>query len=178
MLLSLPSPLVSFSLFVRLLLKLQGTELPEDLILVHEHTDHYSLQPAREMSLESKVQHLQPSIYNLTTLPLALNKKVTDFLLRNASQYTRQQWLDNFRSVSQQGSTHTASYSGASTASSSTAPSYYTIPTSATTGYWQYSEEYGRYYHDHGNGDIEWAPEEEEKSSKHKGKGKGKGGKR
>lgn len=32
-----------------------GTELPEDLILVHEHTDHYSLQPAREMSLESKV---------------------------------------------------------------------------------------------------------------------------
>lgn len=30
---------------------LAGTELPEDLMLVHERTDHYSLQPAKEMTL-------------------------------------------------------------------------------------------------------------------------------
>ena len=36
-------------------LTLLGTELPEDLILVHEHSDHYSLQAAAEMSLEGNV---------------------------------------------------------------------------------------------------------------------------
>jgi hypothetical protein len=33
------------------MLRLIGTTLPDDLILVHEHSDHYSLQPAKEMSL-------------------------------------------------------------------------------------------------------------------------------
>ena len=32
-----------------------GTPLPDDLILVHEHTDHYSLQPAEEMSLSGNI---------------------------------------------------------------------------------------------------------------------------
>jgi hypothetical protein len=35
------------------LMPLTGTVLPEDLILVHEHGDHYSLQPAVEMPLSS-----------------------------------------------------------------------------------------------------------------------------
>jgi len=29
-----------------------GTPLPDNLILVHEHNDHYSLQPAEEMALD------------------------------------------------------------------------------------------------------------------------------
>lgn len=33
------------------LIALQGTPLPDDLILVHEHSDHYSLQPSVEMSV-------------------------------------------------------------------------------------------------------------------------------
>jgi len=31
----------------------KGTALPDDLILVHERTDHWSMQPANEMSLEA-----------------------------------------------------------------------------------------------------------------------------
>ena len=29
-----------------------GIQLPDDLVLVHEHTDHYSLQAAKEMNLQ------------------------------------------------------------------------------------------------------------------------------
>lgn len=29
-----------------------GIKLPDDLVLVHEHNDHYSLQAAKEMSLQ------------------------------------------------------------------------------------------------------------------------------
>lgn len=29
-----------------------GTKLPDHLVMVHERTDHYSLQPAKEMLLE------------------------------------------------------------------------------------------------------------------------------
>ena len=36
-------------------LTLLGTELPEDLILVYEHSDYYSLQATTEMSLEGNV---------------------------------------------------------------------------------------------------------------------------
>lgn len=31
-----------------------GTHLPENLLLVHERTDHYSLQPAQDMTLDRK----------------------------------------------------------------------------------------------------------------------------
>ena len=34
-----------------------GIQLPGDLILVHEHSDHYSLQPATEMSLQGTSYH-------------------------------------------------------------------------------------------------------------------------
>ncbi|KAG6128453.1 hypothetical protein E4U12_005226 [Claviceps purpurea] len=32
----------------------KGTSLPDDLVLVHERTDHYSLQPAKQMTIDSK----------------------------------------------------------------------------------------------------------------------------
>lgn len=32
-----------------------GTDIPEDLLLVHERTDHYSLQPARSMNINGKL---------------------------------------------------------------------------------------------------------------------------
>ncbi|POR34327.1 Uncharacterized protein TPAR_05471, partial [Tolypocladium paradoxum] len=54
---------------------LQGTRLPDDLLLVHERTDHYSLQPARDMTLDD------------------LNDKATSFFLAHAKLYTRNQWL-------------------------------------------------------------------------------------
>jgi hypothetical protein len=32
-----------------------GTELPKDLLLVHERSDHYSLQPAVSMSINGNI---------------------------------------------------------------------------------------------------------------------------
>lgn len=43
-----------------------GTPLPPELVLLHEHTDHYALQPAQQMSLET------------------LNKVLTRFLAQEA----------------------------------------------------------------------------------------------
>lgn len=34
-----------------------GIQLPSDLVLVHERTDHYSLQAAKEMSLQGTCNH-------------------------------------------------------------------------------------------------------------------------
>ncbi|MCJ1226393.1 hypothetical protein MMC12_003044 [Toensbergia leucococca] len=51
------------------------TPLPDDLVFVHEHSDHYSLQAASEMSLED------------------LNNKLTQFLESNAVIYSKDQWL-------------------------------------------------------------------------------------
>ncbi|KAM3561470.1 hypothetical protein MY1884_002380 [Beauveria asiatica] len=49
--------------------------LPESLLLVHERSDHYSLQPARNMPLQEA------------------NREITEFLLGNALVYTKSQWL-------------------------------------------------------------------------------------
>ncbi|PNY23833.1 Uncharacterized protein TCAP_06224 [Tolypocladium capitatum] len=57
----------------------EGTELPETLILVHEYDDHYSLQPAVQMSVKD------------------LNRELTQFYATCAAQYTREQWLFCFR---------------------------------------------------------------------------------
>ncbi|OAA35513.1 hypothetical protein NOR_07898 [Metarhizium rileyi] len=53
----------------------RGTRLPDRLLLVHERTDHYSLQPAQDMRLEE------------------LNEEVTRFLQYNALPYSKSQWL-------------------------------------------------------------------------------------
>ncbi|KAI1275389.1 hypothetical protein F5Y07DRAFT_175237 [Xylaria sp. FL0933] len=56
----------------------KGTQLPDDLLLVHERSDHYSLQPGASMSIED------------------LNGKITDFMWKVARVYTREKWLEAF----------------------------------------------------------------------------------
>ncbi|KAF9876295.1 hypothetical protein CkaCkLH20_06238 [Colletotrichum karsti] len=55
-----------------------GTKLPEDLVLVHERWDHYSLQPAVVMNVTE------------------LDEKITRFLLVHAKVFTRRQWLEAY----------------------------------------------------------------------------------
>ncbi|KID84206.1 hypothetical protein MAJ_11275, partial [Metarhizium majus ARSEF 297] len=79
----------------------EGTALPDDLILVHEKYDHYSLQPAVEMSLTE------------------LNKNITEFLEGHATSYSRDQWLEAFENVGMSQSSSLAGAPSSSHASSS-----------------------------------------------------------
>ncbi|KAL2173072.1 uncharacterized protein P884DRAFT_273585 [Thermothelomyces heterothallicus CBS 202.75] len=54
-------------------------EVPEDLILIHEHSDHYSLQPRVSMPLDD------------------LNKKIDAFLKKHAKAYDREKWLAKYQ---------------------------------------------------------------------------------
>ncbi|CAI6083446.1 unnamed protein product [Clonostachys chloroleuca] len=56
----------------------QGTEIPNDLILVHERSVHYSLQPASIMTLEH------------------FNKRITQFLTSNSTVFTKEEWLQMY----------------------------------------------------------------------------------
>ncbi|KAI1307406.1 hypothetical protein F5Y03DRAFT_393950 [Xylaria venustula] len=69
----------------------EGTPLPSDLILVHEHTDHYSLQAAKN------------------------DAKIDDFIRKYSQVYTRDQWLATFKR------SQAHSYSAASTSAASQA---------------------------------------------------------
>ncbi|KAL2404403.1 hypothetical protein ABEF93_004288 [Exophiala dermatitidis] len=55
-----------------------GTTLPEDLILIHERGEHYSLQASREMTLDE------------------LNAEVTSFLNNEAIRMTKKEWHAKF----------------------------------------------------------------------------------
>ncbi|KGO74333.1 hypothetical protein PITC_008570 [Penicillium italicum] len=55
-----------------------GTLLPEDLILVHEFRDHYSLQARKEMTVE------------------ALNAKIEAFLTTKGQRFTKDEWLQRY----------------------------------------------------------------------------------
>jgi hypothetical protein len=57
---------------------LPGRELPEDLILLHEHSDHYSIQCRVPMKLSQ------------------LNKKVTEFCQENGEEMTKQEFVDRY----------------------------------------------------------------------------------
>lgn len=52
----------------------EGLELPKDFILFHEHTDHYSLQTSKDITLKD------------------LNVKLTDFL-KSLPNQTKTQFL-------------------------------------------------------------------------------------
>ncbi|KAG8627751.1 hypothetical protein KVT40_003624 [Elsinoe batatas] len=56
----------------------RGTTLPDDLILVHEFADHYSLQAAKEMSVEE------------------LNKKLTAFFAKHGRICSRDEWFEKY----------------------------------------------------------------------------------
>ncbi|KAL9099500.1 MAG: hypothetical protein Q9163_005005 [Psora crenata] len=55
-----------------------GIKLPDDLVLVHEYSDHYSLQAAQDMTLEE------------------INTKITNFLNEHAEKFTKEQWLKKY----------------------------------------------------------------------------------
>ncbi|RWQ93080.1 hypothetical protein C8Q69DRAFT_81169 [Paecilomyces variotii] len=55
-----------------------GTVLPDDLILVHEFGDHYSLQAREEMTVEE------------------LNSKINDFLTTKGQRFTKDEWLQRY----------------------------------------------------------------------------------
>ncbi|KAI1497262.1 hypothetical protein F5X99DRAFT_397641, partial [Biscogniauxia marginata] len=53
----------------------RGTHIPEDLLLLHEQSDHYSLQPAVRMTINE------------------LNGKITSFIKHQGYPYTTSMWL-------------------------------------------------------------------------------------
>jgi len=73
-----------------------GTKLPGDLLLVHERSDHYSLQAATEMAVEGMLrpryflQRLEDS------LSLELNSKITTFLTTYGKTLTKGEWLQKY----------------------------------------------------------------------------------
>lgn len=58
-----------------------GTLLPPDLLLVHEYRDYYSLQSAKDMSLQD------------------LNYKITTFLETHGQFWTKEAWLKIYKSA-------------------------------------------------------------------------------
>eukprot|EP01087_Luapelamoeba_hula_P007389 TRINITY_DN1816_c0_g1_i1.p2 TRINITY_DN1816_c0_g1~~TRINITY_DN1816_c0_g1_i1.p2 ORF type:complete len:119 (-),score=14.60 TRINITY_DN1816_c0_g1_i1:37-393(-) len=56
----------------------QDTPIPDDLILLHEHTDHFSLQCAVPMTLSE------------------LNKKLTTFCQKHGEKLTKQGFCDKY----------------------------------------------------------------------------------
>ncbi|KAL2859976.1 uncharacterized protein BJX67DRAFT_386463 [Aspergillus lucknowensis] len=55
-----------------------GVELPDDLILVHEFGDHYSLQARKSMTVDE------------------LNAKITNFLTTSGERLTKEEWLKKY----------------------------------------------------------------------------------
>ncbi|GAA6008970.1 hypothetical protein JCM10207_004047 [Rhodosporidiobolus poonsookiae] len=56
----------------------KGLKLPKNLVLYHEHTDHYSLQTRVPVTLD------------------VLNTQLTDFFTRNCTAWTQKAWCDEF----------------------------------------------------------------------------------
>lgn len=56
----------------------EGTRLPNDLILVHERADHWSLQPAEEMHIDD------------------LNQSISNFLSSSGSILSVKEWLQKY----------------------------------------------------------------------------------
>lgn len=69
------------------------TKLPNDLILVHERSDHYSLQAAREMPLEGKDSHVYDEVgrFSMTNI-IELNHLITSFYETYGTIFTKEQW--------------------------------------------------------------------------------------
>lgn len=55
-----------------------GSELPEDLILLHEHSDHHSIQCRVPMTLAQ------------------LNKKVTQFCQEHGEEMTKEEFVERY----------------------------------------------------------------------------------
>lgn len=74
-----------------------GTKLPDELLLVRDTPDgrSWSLQPAQEMTLESKRRHMIQTAWQETNILgfTDLNLKITQFLRDNGAAMNRQQFL-------------------------------------------------------------------------------------
>ncbi|KAK7460966.1 hypothetical protein VKT23_008894 [Stygiomarasmius scandens] len=57
---------------------LPGRKLPDDLILLHEHSDHHSIQCRVPMKLSQ------------------LNKKITEFCQQNSEKMTKQEFIERY----------------------------------------------------------------------------------
>ncbi|KAK9438136.1 uncharacterized protein VB005_09143 [Metarhizium brunneum] len=66
----------------------KGTRLPDDLVLVHERSDHYSLQPAVPMTVED------------------MNARMTNFFQDNAQEFTRDEWLEAYPKATESSQFH------------------------------------------------------------------------
>ncbi|KAK5242842.1 hypothetical protein LTS06_011249 [Exophiala xenobiotica] len=71
-----------------------GTTLPEDLILIHERGEHYSLQASREMTLAGK--NLHNCVHRKISPLVELNSEVTSFLNDEAIRMTKKEWHAKF----------------------------------------------------------------------------------
>ncbi|EER42717.1 conserved hypothetical protein [Histoplasma capsulatum H143] len=74
----------------------EGTELPDDLILVHEFGDHYSLQAKEEMTVEGKSRGQYRAKGNFAKASLELDGKITNFLSTKGRRLTREEWLNQY----------------------------------------------------------------------------------
>lgn len=72
----------------------KGTPLPDDLILVHELDDRYSLQPTREMTVEGMCVIFRLCLLYLFLLNcgIVLEEKITEFLSTKGKVMTKAQW--------------------------------------------------------------------------------------
>lgn len=76
-----------------------GTEVPSDLILVHDFKDHYSLQPAKEMTVDGKLAFhaLYITCWNCGQhdlfVNIELNESITTFLQDNATRLSKEEWM-------------------------------------------------------------------------------------
>ncbi|KAF1847281.1 uncharacterized protein K460DRAFT_425937 [Cucurbitaria berberidis CBS 394.84] len=100
-----------------------GTQLPDDLVLIHEFGDHYSLQAARDMPLSE------------------LNQKITTFLEAQGNVRSKEGWFQAYPHASAPSSSNNAQASA--TSSSSTAAS--------TSSPWEWDENYRKYRRWDGN---------------------------
>ncbi|KAL8921734.1 MAG: hypothetical protein Q9172_003851 [Xanthocarpia lactea] len=72
-----------------------GTKLPEDLLMVHEFRDHYSLQAATEMTVEELNSKITTFLKNNgKTLTKELNSLLDTFYAEHAEKRNLEQWLD------------------------------------------------------------------------------------
>ena len=77
------------------MLKWVGVELPDDLILVHEFGDHYSLQAGKDMTVDGMLYYVRPIEEELMEL-LELNAKITRFLATKGECLTVEAWLERY----------------------------------------------------------------------------------
>ncbi|QLI68643.1 uncharacterized protein G6M90_00g053790 [Metarhizium brunneum] len=75
----------------------KGTLLPDDLVLVHERSDHYSLQPAVAMTVDGKFSCMPfRNCDQSLTRHLDMNARMTNFFRDNAQEFTRDEWLEAY----------------------------------------------------------------------------------